>query len=134
LIVVDASVWGSYFYPTDVNHATSRAWILQQIINNTPLISPVLLLSEVGGPVSRRVGQAEAKQAINELRGLQSVFLIDLDETLALTAASLAVDLQLRGADAVYVAVAEQLSLPLVTWDREIINRAAGVAHAQTPN
>jgi predicted nucleic acid-binding protein len=59
--------------------------------------------------------------------------LIELDEALALIAANLAITFQLRGADAVYVAVAEQLDIPLVTWDREIINRARVGIQVQTP-
>lgn len=133
MMVVDASVWVSYFYPTDINYAVSHRWIQQEVANGNPLISPSLLLSEVGGPIARRVGPAEARAALNELYGMPSLILIELDEALALTAANLAIDLQLRGADAIYVAVAEQLSLPLVTWDQEIINRSTSVIQAQTP-
>ena len=38
-------------------------------------------------------------------------------------ATALAMELQLRGTDAVYVAVAHMLGLPLLTWDREQIER-----------
>ena len=33
----------------------------------------------------------------------------------------LAIRLRLRGADAVYVALAEQLGIPIVTWDGEML-------------
>jgi predicted nucleic acid-binding protein len=53
LIIIDASVWVSYFLPDDVNHAASISWLAPEIANNTPLIGPTFLLSEVGGPVAR---------------------------------------------------------------------------------
>ena len=40
---------------------------------------------------------------------------------------------RLRGADAYYVALAAELSLPLVSWDREQIDRAAPLVSAYSP-
>ena len=48
-------------------------------------------------------------------------------------AAQVAVDLHLRGADAVYVATAQRLSVPLVTWDREQLDRSSVVIEAYEP-
>lgn len=105
--VVDASVWVSYFNHNDINHIASRDWIQQQLDNNDSLIGPMLVLSEVGGAISRRVGQVEANQAIAYLRGLPLLVLFELDEALGLVATNLAITLQLRGADAIYVEVAQ---------------------------
>jgi hypothetical protein len=44
----------------------------------------------------------------------------------------LAVDLRLGGADAVYVAVALQLQIPLVIWDGDYQERAGGWLAVQT--
>jgi len=56
-----------------------------------------------------------------------------VDDTLGRQAATLAIDLRLRGADAVYVAVAQYFNLPLITWDAEIINRSKNVIQVNTP-
>ena len=56
-----------------------------------------------------------------------------MDEKLVRTAAGLAADYGLRGADAVYVALAKQLNLPLATWDREQLQKASGIIKTQTP-
>ena len=48
-------------------------------------------------------------------------------------AAEVAADLRLRGADAVYVAAARLLRVPLVTWDREQQQRAGAVVVVQMP-
>ena len=37
----------------------------------------------------------------------------------------MAIELQLRGADAIYVALAAQIGIPLITWDREQFERGA---------
>jgi predicted nucleic acid-binding protein len=49
-------------------------------------------------------------------------------------AAALAAQQFLRGAHAVYVALAKQLGAPLVTWDKELLERAAAVVPTLTPS
>jgi predicted nucleic acid-binding protein len=51
-----------------------------------------------------------------------------------MTAASLAADVRLRGGDAVYVAAARRLDLPLITWDSEQRQRAAGLVVVRAPD
>jgi predicted nucleic acid-binding protein len=45
----------------------------------------------------------------------------------------LAARCRLRGADAIYVALAEELDQPLVTLDQEILDRSSGVIGTTTP-
>ena len=59
--------------------------------------------------------------------------IMPIDRQLGQLAAQLAARLQLCGADAVYVALARQLGLPLVTWDNEQRTRAATIIPVQTP-
>ncbi len=40
---------------------------------------------------------------------------------------------RLRGADSVYVAVAEEFDTLLVTWDTEMLERGAAIAQTITP-
>jgi predicted nucleic acid-binding protein len=126
-------VWVSYYNATDVNHGASAVWLQQQLKSRSPLVAPTLVLPEVGGAIARRVDRAKARQVINNLRSLTSLVMVGLDEPLYRLAATLAIDLQLRGADAVYVAVARHLNIPLVTWDKEMINRTSGLIQVFTP-
>jgi predicted nucleic acid-binding protein len=57
-----------------------------------------------------------------------------LNDVLADRAASLAARCKLRGADAVYVALAEALDQPLITLDQEILDRSSGVIETSTPS
>jgi predicted nucleic acid-binding protein len=59
--------------------------------------------------------------------------LVPGEPELAILAARLAADLQLRGPDATYVAVAHHLNIPLVTWDKEQLHRAARLIATSTP-
>lgn len=58
---------------------------------------------------------------------------VDASVLVSVLVSELAIDLRLRGADAVYVAVADQLSLPLVSWDVEQRERAAARVEVIVP-
>lgn len=134
-MVVDASVWVGYFVVQDVHHLLSRRWLRAQFLeHDLPLFGPNLVLAEVAGAVSRRTGAHGLAQVIvHEMLELPELKLLNLDESLGMRAAQLAGDLGLRGADACYVAVAQELGLPLVTWDDELGARAQGVVDVSEP-
>ena len=50
--------------------------------------------------------------------------LVPVEADLARRSARIARELKLRGADAVYVALARRLGIPLVTWDRDQLEQA----------
>ena len=56
-----------------------------------------------------------------------------VDTNLLQLALDLAADLRLKGADAIYVALAHQLGVPLVSWDKEQLQRSSGLIEAYTP-
>ena len=75
--------------------------------------------------MARRTGDpALGHEAVNQILRLPRLRLVPVDHDLGLLAMQLGVDLRLRAADAVYVAVAHQLGIPLVSWDREHHSRA----------
>lgn len=135
MTVVDASVWVSRLVPQDVHHAASRDWIEREMTGGRFVVAPALLLAEVAGAIARRTGQPQlASRAVERLEHLAGLRLVSVDAPLARSAARLAADLSLRGADAVYVAAARHLDLPLVTWDREQRERAGTLIEVRTPD
>ncbi len=60
-----------------------------------------------------------ACSAIQGLLQFSALRLVTVSRDVHLHAAVLASTLRLRGADSIYVAVADRLRVPLVTWDRE---------------
>jgi predicted nucleic acid-binding protein len=61
--------------------------------------------------------QVDAHKAVSQLYALPIMRLVPVDQALVDEATDLAADHRIRGADALFVALASQLSLPLVTFD-----------------
>ena len=120
MYVVDASVWAGWLILDDLYHDPSRHWISTAARQGEPLYAPLLVLAEVAGAVARRTGLSElGTQAVSLVRHLPDAQLVPVDTELAQLGAQLAAALRLRGADALYVALARRLSIPLITWDQE---------------
>ncbi|SRR6266446_2792297 len=133
-MVVDASVVVSRLVPNDVHHEATRKWLMRHVADGRLLIAPTLLLAEVAGAVARRTGKARlARRAVAAVLRLPALRLIPLDEALASAAANLAGQLRVRGADAVYIAAAAALRVPLATWDLEQREHAAPVVEVFEP-
>ncbi|MGH2558398.1 MAG: PIN domain-containing protein [Thermomicrobiales bacterium] len=95
---------------------------------------PTLVTAEVAGAIARLSGNSEAgHQAAARLRSTYGVELFDLDDEREANGAQLAANLRLRGADAIYVAIAHEVGAPLATWDREQRERASVLIHAFEP-
>jgi predicted nucleic acid-binding protein len=60
----------------------------------------------------------------DELPRAPELRLVPVDHELGYEATRIAIDLGMRGADAVYVALAHKLGAPLVSLDREHVSRA----------
>jgi predicted nucleic acid-binding protein len=58
---------------------------------------------------------------------------VAIDRRLGQTTARLAADLGFRGADAAYVAVAQYLGIPLLTWDEDQTERSGKVIQVLFP-
>jgi predicted nucleic acid-binding protein len=130
VVVVDASVWIIVLIATDVNHQISRTWLQQWVDDGKTNVLP-----EVAGAISRRTGiPALGDSAAASILGDPSIALVLLDRPLVSLAAQHAATFPLRGADAVYTALAERQGIPLVTWDSEQLTRAAGRIQVQQPS
>jgi len=133
-VVVDASVWVSRLIPSDVNYDASYLWMEQYKITNKLIVSPAILLIEVAAAIARQTGNSDiAKEAVTKLSDLSMMRIIPLDNTLIRLSIDMAANLQLRAADAIYVAVAKHLSIPLVSWDKEQLRKASSLLTTYTP-
>lgn len=134
MIVTDASIWVSHLIAQEIHHTTSRKWLTAVVNRNIIIAAPALLLAEVGGAIARRTGDEKlGHQAVNHILSTPNLRLVYTDSDLGVAAARLAVEQRLRGADALYVAVARRLKIPLVSWDQEQIGRASSVVAAYMP-
>ena len=133
-LVIDASVWVSWFTESDVNYSVSRRWMERYLTAGGLLLAPTLLLVEVAAAISRRVGQPEvARKTVKELFQVSAMRFISPTAALFWAEVEVAADLQLRAGDASYVALARQLNIPLVSWDREQLQKAGSLIATYTP-
>lgn len=125
---VDASVFLNAFNPSEEGHEESKTVLSTLQEGATPIIVPNLLRVEASAAVARGHGDPELAQKFAEsLIRLPHLVVVMLDDRLAATAAGLAADLRLRGADAVYGAVALRFGSALVSRDEEQLERLAEV-------
>lgn len=134
MIVIDASVWVSFLIKQDANHSATQPWLKKTLSSGMPIAAPNLLLSEVGGAISRRLGRTNiGHKVINQLLSIPTLRLVSIDHPFGIQASRIAANYQLRGADALYVALADDLNVPLVSWDSEQITRASTLVKTYTP-
>ena len=134
MYTVDASVWVNGFDQRESGHETSRQVLELLRAQTIPIIEPILVLAEVAGAISRtRQDPARAEAFATTLGQLPNVTILPLDEVLGQQALALAAQHGLRGADAVYAAVAQQVGCTLISLNNEHLTRLAGLISVQTP-
>ena len=128
MAVIDASVWISFFLESDIHHSRARELIHSLLQNENETVRiPNLALVEIAGTLSRVTRSSIlANKSIRILEAL-AVEVHELDEPLSKLATELASQLALKGADAVYVALARDLADTLVTFDKQQWERAAKI-------
>lgn len=125
---VDASVFLNAFNPREEGHEESRSVLARFEEDAVPIVVPNLLRVEAAAAVARGRDDAHlAKRFAETLLRLPHVVVVALDDQLAAMASGLAADYRLRGADAVYGAVALRFGSALVSRDREQRERLADV-------
>ncbi len=134
MAVIDASVYIALINAHESEHSNSWAWFEQAKTTREILIAPVILLAEVSAALSRGVGDpALAHQVVHQLLHSKVIELSPVTATLAKRAAIIAADHRIRGCDAIYVALAEQLGDYLVTLDQQQLKRGAAVITIRKP-
>src|SRR6266545_1559153 len=134
MYTVDASVWVNAFDRREPGHLISRQFLEVVQRQALPIVVPNLVLAEVAGAIGRtRRTPVQAQEFAVALRRLPHVTVRVLDEVCALHALTLAAQQGLRGADAVYAAVAHDAGTTLVTLDNEHLTRLVNLLPVCTP-
>jgi predicted nucleic acid-binding protein len=133
-MIVDASVWVAIFRGNDVHHGSSVQLLQAAVAKQHDLHIPNLALAEIAGVFARQTGNARlATRTLRAVLALPGLQRHELTDALADRAALQAARCKLRGADAVYVALAESLDAPLISLDREILDRSRRLVTVKTP-
>lgn len=124
--VIDSSVLVARFITKDKFHKQAVRLIRDlykgQRLFHTSMIVPV----EVVGAVGRQVGNKEAGKAqrvLNEWKRKGYLNLYELNQPGMESAQHMAISHRLKGADAVIVQIAQELKLPMISYD-EHVNKA----------
>lgn len=128
MAIIDASVYVASINQHEEFHERSLAWLHQAIAAKIPLHAPAILLAEVAAAIGRGQNDVElAHRAVSLLRNSRLIRLRPVSIALAESAAKIAWEKRIRGCDAVYVALALQLSQPLVTFDSQQARRSSAI-------
>jgi predicted nucleic acid-binding protein len=131
---VDASVFVNAFNSHEDGHAASLEILSAIQQTGDPVVVPTLLLPEIASAVARASNDlVGAFQYAEATAALPHLTLVSLTPPMARQAAMLAATHRLRGADAVYVAVARRYGTALVSRDEEQRSRGSAVVTCQTP-
>lgn len=120
--VVDASVLGAAFFEEAATPAARRF-----LSNETELIAPSLLAYEIASIAAKKTWRGQAsmevcERAVRDTRRLAA--LVEPRTELMLTAYGWAREHRLSAYDASYLALAQSLSLTVVTLDERLVARA----------
>ena len=135
LFTLDASVFVAASRRHEPGYAASRALMVALRDGDVPLIEPALLPVEIAAALARSgCDAALARSYAESVLALPRLTLAVVDERLARRAAALATECRLRGADAIYAAVAVRYGARLVTLDAEQLERSPAIVDACKPD
>ncbi len=134
MLIIDASVLVADLRPSEPYHSEAAGLLDFVREREMPVSLPAVALAEVAGAIARGTGRTSlAHRVIRLLQATPHYQWAIIDLPLAQRAAMLAAEYRLRGYDAVYVALAQQLDAPLVTLDMELCKRGPADVEVRRP-
>jgi predicted nucleic acid-binding protein len=131
---IDASVFVSAVRLEEDHYAASREFLRQAREETAPVFCPTLVLPECAAAIARPTGDSALVDELTTLvENFPGLRLVNIDLSLSRRAVQIAKTHRLRGADSIYVAVAEMFNATLVTWDAEMLQRGSAVVQTLTP-
>lgn len=128
-LVVDSSVLTASFLESDRFHQDSLTYITGLERGDYRFHLPILVVVEVLSAVSRQVQRyrlaalARVKESFREWERTGKIVLYTLDRERMEHSIDIAQRFRLKGADSVIAALAEELDIPLRTFDSEALHR-----------
>ncbi len=128
-MVIDANVWVAAADPADRFCKESRKFITRTLDENKKIHLPTFAHVEIACALSRRLRDShKGQQLAGMVFDIPSIREIALDTKLLADAVRIGSEYFLRAADAIYLAVARKLSVELISWDKELIQRAGAIS------
>ncbi len=135
MFTIDASVYLNSLNQNEPGSTHSQTFLAQVHQQALPIFAPTLLLVELAAAAARVLQMpGDGLQLAQALQGLPGITWVNLDQTLALQASRVGSQHRLRGADAVYAAVAQQYNTILVTLDQQHLQRLPSIITVKQPS
>lgn len=133
-VVLDASVMVAAVTMREIGHAPAKAFMEACTAHALPILIPAIALAEFSGALSRTGRSVQQTRRILAVYRNQVDFAIaPVEIVLGEDAAAIALLQHIKGCDAIYLALAREQGLPLVTLDREQRERAPEDVEVLTP-
>ncbi|MGD8626952.1 MAG: PIN domain-containing protein [Anaerolineae bacterium] len=133
-LTIDASVFVAAARLDERHYPTSHQFLQQIRAQQCNLFCPTLVLPECAAAIARPTADARlAEELVSLVETFPRLQFMPLDLSLARRAGEIAREYRLRGADSVYVSVAEVSDSVLIAWDAELLERGTDVVTAMTP-
>jgi len=133
-LIIDASVFVAAILADEPHHKEAIGFLHRCASEGVSRMVPAIIAAEIMGPVSRRTARPVlARQFFMSLRARPDFVVLSIDQTIGDEAGEVASLQGIKGCDAVYIAIARLLGVPLITLDREQLERAPADVEAFTP-
>ncbi len=123
---IDSSVWVSAFLADEINHERAYAFLTTAIKNSSNIIIPVTVTIEVAMALARRGESVLADQALEFMLAIPSMQFVEITYSKMIDIIQAISSLKVRGMDAIVIAIAREYGSQLVTFDKELGQRAKG--------
>ena len=134
MIVIDASVWLSAILPADVHYQYTVPWKHRVEVSGEPIAVPAHFPAEVAGVLSRTGSDHSFIADTLDQIGSERLFTIyPISAAFGRLCAEMASLAAVRGSDAIYLALAQFLDVPMLTWDKQQRERGAMFCRTMTP-
>ncbi|MEK6943005.1 MAG: type II toxin-antitoxin system VapC family toxin [Nanoarchaeota archaeon] len=131
---LDASVITNSIIKSEEHHEYSKRLLLKIKNQNIPVVLPEIIVPEVASALSAGARNSKLPlQFVAELRKIPNFVFVPVDAEVSNLAARFAAEKHLRGADAIYVAIASIFNVSLITLDKRQKEKAAGTVKTATP-
>ena len=127
-LVIDANVWVSAADPTDNMSEPSRAFLSTVAARELPIVLPEFAKLEIACALARRLRSPEDGRSLaDQMLESSRMSTYSVNRAVLRGAIELGTRNYLRAGDALYAAVARVAEGQLVSWDRQLIERAGAV-------
>lgn len=131
---IDASVIVNSQLEREPHHNQSKAFLIMVEEKNLRVFLPEIVIPEITSGILRATMDEDfAFQFVNNLRSISNFLFVPVDSKLANLASWIICKTGLKGADAIYIALAFNYNLELISLDNDQLEKGKKLIRVQRP-